>query len=45
MPWIMGQTESFVKNVEHLEKYPSSVVARHIDETSVRHMQKVNERI
>ena len=45
MPWIMGQAETFVKEIENLDRYPSTVVARHIDETAVLHMQKVNERI
>lgn len=45
MPWIMGRAETFVKEIENLERYPSLVIARHIDEVGVLHMQKVNERI
>lgn len=45
MPWIVSHAETFVKEIENLERYPSTVVARHIDEVGVLHMQKVNERI
>lgn len=34
-----------MKHIENLEKYPTTVIARHIDDTSVAHMQHVNDRI
>jgi hypothetical protein len=45
LPWMMQQTESFVKQIENLQRYPTTVIAKHIDETSVTHVQCVNEHI
>lgn len=45
MPWIMSRTEGFVRQFNDLDQYPSTMVARHIDEASQIHMQKVNERM
>lgn len=45
LPWMMSHTENFVKQIETMHKYPSSVIARHIDEASVNHIQCVNEHI
>lgn len=45
LPWMMQQTETFVKQIENLQRYPSTVIAKHIDETSVTHIQCVNEHI
>lgn len=44
MPWILAKTEGFVRQFNSLDKYPSTLIARHIDEASQTHIQKVNER-
>lgn len=45
LPWMMQQTETFVKQIENLQRYPNTVIAKHIDDTSVTHIQCVNEHI
>lgn len=42
LPWMFAQAETFVKHIESLEKYPTTMIARHIDDTCVNHMDKVN---
>lgn len=32
MPWIMSKTEGFVSQFDRLEKFPNTMIARHIDE-------------
>lgn len=45
LPWIMSKTEGFVSQFDKLDSVPTTMIAKHIDETSQQHMQKVNERI
>lgn len=45
MPWLMQQSEIFVKQMENINRYPNTVIAKYIDEASVTHIQHVNEHI
>jgi hypothetical protein len=45
MPWIMQKAETFLNQLDNLEMYPTTVIAKHLDDTAVTHMQTVNERI
>jgi|688.fasta_scaffold948787_1 hypothetical protein len=38
MPWLMQKSEIFVKQMENMTSYPNTVIAKHIDETSVTHV-------
>jgi len=45
MPWIMQKAETFLNQLDNLERYPTPVIAKHLDDTAVTHMQTVNEHI
>lgn len=38
LPWMLQHAEVFVKQIESLHQYPTTVIAKHIDETSVTHI-------
>lgn len=41
----MQKSELFVKQIENLNRYPNTLIAKHIDDASVTHILKVNEHI
>lgn len=45
LPWLMQKSELFVKQIENLNRYPNTLIAKHIDDASVTHILKVNEHI
>jgi hypothetical protein len=45
MPWLMQQAEGFLTHIGNLDQYPTTMIANHIDATSLAHTQRVNERI
>lgn len=45
LPWLFSQSEVFVKQIENFDRYPNSLIAKHIDDASVTHIQCVNQYI
>ena len=41
MPWLLDQTETFVKNMDSYNSYPNTLIAGYIEESSKNHVEKV----
>jgi hypothetical protein len=43
MPWLFGQTEKFVEEMDSYNSYPNTMIASHIEDSATHHVDKVKE--